>query len=127
MSQSENEIQIRALIENWAKAARAQDMDGRGNGWTEPRVRSFRCHHGIAVYRDGEWAERGELTLEAAAQIIGVTAMSALRMIQRGDIKGRQLCKGAPWVITTEELAPFSARTLGPPTANPVQQAFEFQ
>ena len=28
MSQSENETQIRALIENWAKAARAQDMDG---------------------------------------------------------------------------------------------------
>ena len=106
---------------------RAGKPTGRGNGWTEPRVRSFRCHHGIAVYRDGEWAERGELTLEAAAQIIGVTAMSALRMIQRGDIKGRQLCKGAPWVITTEELAPFSARTLGPPTPNPVQQTFEFQ
>ena len=91
---------------------RAGKPTGRGNGWTEPRVRSFRCHHGIAVYRDGEWAERGELTLEAAAQIIGITAMSALRMIQRGDIKGRQQCKGAPWVITTEELAPFSARTL---------------
>ena len=28
MSQSENETQIRALIENWAKAVRAQDMDG---------------------------------------------------------------------------------------------------
>jgi uncharacterized protein (TIGR02246 family) len=28
MPQSENETQIRALIENWAKAARAQDMDG---------------------------------------------------------------------------------------------------
>jgi uncharacterized protein (TIGR02246 family) len=28
MSQSENETQIRALIENWAKAARAQDLDG---------------------------------------------------------------------------------------------------
>jgi hypothetical protein len=71
----------------------------------------------------------GELTLEAAAQISGVTAMSALRMIQRGGIKARQLCKGAPWVITAEEVAPFSARKrpLGPPTPNPVQQAFEFQ
>ncbi|HWS06357.1 MAG TPA: recombinase family protein [Xanthobacteraceae bacterium] len=108
---------------------RAGKPTGRGNGWTEPRVRSFRCHHDIAVYRDGEWAERGELTLEAAAQIIGVTAMSALRMIQRGDIKGRQLCKGAPWVITAEAVAAFSARKrpLGPPTPNPVQQAFEFQ
>ena len=73
---------------------RAGKPTGRGNGWTEPRVRSFRCHHGIAVYRDGEWAERGELTLEAAAQIIGVTAMSALRMIQRGDIKGTTAMQG---------------------------------
>lgn len=109
---------------------RAGKPTGRGNGWTEPRVRSFRCHHGIAVYRDGEWAERGELTLEAAAQIIGVTAMSALRMIQRGDIKGKQLCKGAPWVIMAEELAPFTPRKRlpgTPPTPNPEQQAFEFQ
>jgi len=53
---------------------------GRGNGWTEERVRSFRGHHDISVYRQGEWAERGEITLEAAAQIIGVTTMTALRI-----------------------------------------------
>ena len=82
---------------------------GRGNGWTEERVRSFRGHHDIAVYRQGEWAERGEITLEAAAQIIGVTTMTALRMIQRGDLKGQQLCKGAPWVIKAEDVAAFGA------------------
>jgi hypothetical protein len=69
---------------------------GRGNGWTEERVGSFRSYHDIAVYREGEWAERREITLEAAAQIIGVTTIMALRMIQRGDLGGRQLCKGAP-------------------------------
>jgi hypothetical protein len=109
---------------------RAGKPTGRGNGWTEGRVRSFRCHHGVAVYREGEWAERGELTLEAAAQIIGVSAMSALRMIQRDDIKGKQLCKGAPWVIMAEELAPFTTRKRPPGTPltqNPEQQAFEFQ
>ena len=47
---------------------RAGKPTGRGNGWTEARVRSFRHHHGIAVYRAGEWAERGEITLEAAAK-----------------------------------------------------------
>jgi hypothetical protein len=35
-------------------------------------VRGFRNHHDIAVFRDGEWAERGEITLEAAAKLIGV-------------------------------------------------------
>lgn len=108
---------------------RAGKPTGRGNGWTAQRVRSFRDHHEIAVYREGEWAERGEITLEAAAQIIGVTAMTALRMLQRGDIKGQQLCKGAPWVIKAEDVAAFSGRQSSkrPPTPNPGQRTFEFQ
>ena len=68
---------------------RAGKPTGRGNGWTQARVCSFRSHHGIAVHRDGEWAERGEITLEAAAQIMDVSVMTALRMIRRGVIKGR--------------------------------------
>ena len=102
---------------------------GYGNGWTEQRVRGFRNHHDIAVYRDGEWAERGEITLDAAAQIIGVTKMTALRMIRRGDLKGRQACKGAPWVIKVEDMAAFGVRkrSTGPLTSNPTQQTFEFQ
>jgi len=108
---------------------RAGKPTGRGNGWTEERVRSFRGYHDIAVYREGEWAERGEITLEAAAQIVGVTTMTALRMIQRGDLKGRQLCKGAPWVITAEDVAAFCGqnRTQGRITPNPAQQSFTFQ
>jgi DNA invertase Pin-like site-specific DNA recombinase len=102
---------------------------GRGNGWTEARVRSFRHHHEIAVFRPGEWADRGEITLQAAAKIIGVTPMTALRMIQRGDLKGRQLCRGAPWVIKAEDVAVFGKATSasGSLTANPAQQSFGFQ
>jgi hypothetical protein len=108
---------------------RAGKPTGRGNGWTEVRVRSFRHHHQIAVYRPGEWAERGEITLEAAAKVIGVTPMTALRMIRRGDLKGRQLCRGAPWVIRTEDVAVFggekrASRSL---TANPAQRSFDLQ
>jgi excisionase family DNA binding protein len=102
---------------------------GRGNGWTEQRVRSFRNHNDIAVYRESEGAERGEITLEEAAHIIGVTKMTALRMIRRGTLKGRQVCKGAPWVIRAEDVAPFKAlkRSSGSVTPNPAQQAFDFQ
>jgi DNA invertase Pin-like site-specific DNA recombinase len=102
---------------------------GHGNGWTEQRVRGFRSHHEINGFRDGEWTERGEITLDAAAEIIGVHKMTALRMIQRGDIKGRQACVGAPWVIKTEDVAPFSARQRPkkPVTPNPAQQALNFQ
>ena len=50
-----------------------------------------------AVFRDGEWEERGEITLEAAAKLIGVCNMTALRMLrQRRDqrptsLRGRAL------------------------------------
>src|SRR5690349_15397213 len=37
---------------------------GKGNTWTESRVRSHRSANGIAVYRNGQMAERGELTLD---------------------------------------------------------------
>jgi hypothetical protein len=47
---------------------RAGKPTGRGNGWTEVRVRSFRHHHEIAVYRPGEWAERGEITLRGRSK-----------------------------------------------------------
>src|SRR5207302_10390904 len=52
---------------------RAGKPTGRGNGWTKARVYSFRSHHRIAVYREREWGERGEITLEAASQIIDVS------------------------------------------------------
>jgi DNA invertase Pin-like site-specific DNA recombinase len=108
---------------------RAGKPTGRGNGWTETRVRSFRHHHEIAVHCEGEEAARGEITLNGAAQMIGVAPMTALRMIRRGDIKGRQLCKGAPWVIRAEDVAAFVAkeRSRGPLTPNPAQPSFEFQ
>jgi DNA invertase Pin-like site-specific DNA recombinase len=108
---------------------RSGKSTGYGNGWTEQRVRGFRNHHDIAVYRDGEWADRGEITLDAAAQTIGVAKMTALRMIRRGDLKGRQACKGAPWVIKAEDVAAFGPRSpsTGPVTPNPAQQILEFQ
>jgi hypothetical protein len=74
----------------------------------------------IEGYRDGEWAERGEITLWAAAKRIGVCNMTALRMLRRGDIKGRQVCPGAPWVIKAADLTGFAPgkRTKAPLTPN---------
>jgi DNA invertase Pin-like site-specific DNA recombinase len=102
---------------------------GYGNAWTQERVRGFRQHHGIARYRDGEWAERGEISLEAAAEIVGVCNMTTLRMLRRGDIKGRQVCRGAPWVIKTEDLAGFAdpKRAQRPLTPNPTQSVLDLQ
>lgn len=102
---------------------------GYGNGWTEQRVRGFRKHHVIEAFRTGEWSERNEITLDAAAEIIGVHKMTALRMIERGDIKGRQPCPGAPWAIKAESVAPFvtAPRQKRPVTPNPSQRVMDFQ
>jgi len=102
---------------------------GYGNAWTQERVRGFRNHHEIACYRDGEWGERGEISLEDAAKIIGVCNMTALRMLRRRDIKGRQVCPGAPWVIRTADLVGFTDRKRRdrPLTPNLDQRAFDFQ
>ena len=78
---------------------RSGKLTGRNNSWTQSRVCTFRNKHDIAVYRDGERAERGELTLDEAAASLGVSPMTVLRMIRSGAIEGRHLCKGAPWVI----------------------------
>lgn len=77
---------------------------GKGHTWTESRVRSFRGDHHIPVYREGERTERGELTLDETAKILGVSQMTVLRMIRRGNLPASQLCKGAPWVIRQEAL-----------------------
>jgi DNA invertase Pin-like site-specific DNA recombinase len=108
---------------------RAGKPTGRGNGWTKTRVCSFRSHHGIAVYRDGEWAERGEMTLKAVAKSIDVSVMTALRMIRHGIIKGRQLCRGAPWVIKAEDLTAYREQRAPRHslTSDSAQQSFQFQ
>src|SRR5208283_1699923 len=108
---------------------RAGKPTGRGNGWTQARVCSFRSHYGIAVHRPDEWAERGEVTLQTAAQIMAVSVMTALRMVRLGIVKGRQICRGAPWAIEAEAVAAYCARkeSQRPLTADSAQGCLDFQ
>lgn len=106
---------------------------GRLNGWTQSRVCSFRGKHDIAVYQDGERAARGEVTLDEAADILGLSPMTVLRMIRSDVLTAKQHCKGAPWVIRREDLnrpditARANATRNRPPTSNPDQQVIVFQ
>ena len=54
---------------------------------------------------NGERLERGEVTLDEAAEALNVSAATVRRMISEGQLPARQLCKGAPWVIRTQDLA----------------------
>jgi excisionase family DNA binding protein len=99
---------------------RAGRRTGRGNTWTEARVRSFRSTHGIAAHREGEMADRGELTLDEAATRLKVGKMTVLRLIGSGVIRARQACKGAPWAIDEAQLAGLDPRAL--PSRRPVPE-----
>jgi excisionase family DNA binding protein len=75
-------------------------------------------------------AERGELTLEETAQHLKVSKMTVLRLIGRGILRARQVCKGAPWAIHKAELAGLDPRTAlvrRPQSENLDQQSFVFQ
>jgi DNA invertase Pin-like site-specific DNA recombinase len=83
---------------------RLRIRSARGNTWNELRVRNFRGTHQIAVYREGERAERRELILHEAASRLAINKMTVIRLIRDGILPGRQICAGAPYVIREEDL-----------------------
>lgn len=76
----------------------------KGLTWTQLRVRNFRAERGIALYREGERLERGELVLHEAATQLGVSKMTVIRLIKDGLLPARQACPGAPYVIQRNDL-----------------------
>jgi DNA invertase Pin-like site-specific DNA recombinase len=74
---------------------------GKGNTWTRDRVRSFRNDHRIPVYQG---RQDGLLTLESAAQRLGVCAQSVRGLINDKVIAASQVITGAPWMIPLPEL-----------------------
>jgi len=93
----------------------------------------FRNTHGIAVYVDGEWAERGEVTLTEAARMLNLSPLTMLRQIRAGIIPAEQYCKGAPWVIKRRSVEdPDLVERVkmcrkGSSSSNPDQKTLSFQ
>ena len=83
---------------------RAGKATGRGNGWTRSRVCWLRNYREIPPYRDGERAERGEVTLDEAAKALKVSEATVRRLIADKVLPATQFCKGAPWVIRALDL-----------------------
>ena len=116
-------IEVQALVSQLARQLKDSSIasllnrlghrTGKELSWTETRVRAFRCTHGIDVYKEGEREQRGELTLEQAAELLGTSKMTVLRMISTGAINASQACKGAPWVIKRCELQRAQGRAAG--------------
>lgn len=83
---------------------RAGKLTAHGKSWTRMHVCGMRNHNDIAVYREGERAERGEATLDEAAEILKVSRATAYRMVTSGVVPAQQLRKGAPWIIRLSDL-----------------------
>ena len=81
----------------------------KGNSWKESNVRSFRNKRGIPVYRESERRARNEMTLSEAAAALQINPQKARRLIKNGDLPARQLCKGAPWIISATDVASMRA------------------
>ena len=111
---------------------RAGKSTGKGNSWTRGRVCSLRNQNTIEPYREGERAERGEVTLDEAAIVLNVSASTVRRLIEDSTLPAQQLCKGAPWVIRSSDLertevsqAAQARRLRRPPSGNPHQKELE--
>jgi excisionase family DNA binding protein len=89
---------------------RSGKVTGHGASWTRTHVCSLRNFNNIPVYREGERAERGEMTLDEAADILKISRATAYRMIRSSALPARQLCTGAPWIIKLSDLQHDSVR-----------------
>ena len=109
---------------------------GHGNPWNQSRVCALRNENGIAFYDPEKRKERGLVTTQAAAKLLGICAMSVKRLIDRKIISSRQVIYGAPRMIAEEQLrAPsviaavkcLKLRKPIPLTENPNQETLGFQ
>ena len=106
----------------------------KGRTWNPVRLRAFRNNNNIAVFREGERQERGEFTIAEASAKLGVSKTKVWRLIQHKILKARQVCSGAPWVISKKglesEAVNKAARTKlpkSPRSQNAKQKMLNFQ
>ena len=77
---------------------------GTGSTWTEGRVRSARQHHRIPACGANYNKEDSALTLEEAADRLGVSATVIRRMIKENKLPATQVVACAPWEISAKAL-----------------------
>jgi len=82
---------------------------GAGNTWTADRVKSLRSHNRLAAYSSG--GKDAILTLEQAAEKLGVCAQSIRKLITQKLITAEQVVPYAPWAIPIQELEKDEVKT----------------
>lgn len=102
--------QLARLMSDRQIAAQLNRMgikSAKSHTWNRTRVGTFRTSNNISNYTPGERQGRGELTIEEAAEQLGVSYSTVQRMIQRKQLPAHQVCPGAPWIIRCEDVSAF--------------------
>ena len=76
---------------------------GAGNPWTPMRVASMRCYHEWPAFSSTE-PKPDLLTLEQAAEVLGICATTTRKLIGLKIIQASQVVPCAPWRISREAL-----------------------
>ena len=76
---------------------------GAGNTWVEGRVRSLRSYHELPAYDPSQNAA-GVVTLEQAANRLGIAVNTVRRLIEEKVLPASQVVPCAPWQISVEAL-----------------------
>jgi DNA invertase Pin-like site-specific DNA recombinase len=103
---------LRRLAEHYADAVIAGILNRQGRKtatglpFNANRVSSLRTHWNIACFQPAHQPQQGEcVTIECAAQTLGVAPSTLHRWLNEGFIAGEQVTPGAPWRIQlTDEL-----------------------
>ena len=107
---------------------------GTGQSWNENRVYSARHYHQLPAY-DSNRGSDSMVTMEEAAQRLGVSSTSIRRLIELKKIPASQVVVCAPWQIPVEALdseevrravSNIKARVRVPRTQNSDQQQAMF-
>jgi hypothetical protein len=106
----------------------------KGHTWNPVRLRAFRSNNNISVYHEGERQERDEFTIHEASLELGIGQTKVRRLIQHKILSAKQVCPGAPWIISKKDLesemtknAAHSKLPRRPFAENPKQKTLNFQ
>lgn len=134
------------LVRGLAEAAEDKDIarhlnrlgrkTGPGNSWTQSRVASLRYANDIPSYDSGRRKKQGLVNMQEAAQRLGVSPMSVMRLIRERILPARQVIPYAPRLIEEGQLQQaavqraveaIKARGKRPLPENENQKVFDFK
>jgi DNA invertase Pin-like site-specific DNA recombinase len=75
-----------------------------GHTWRANRVQEYRQKHGIAAFDADDYACKGWVNLQQAAEILHVHPETVRRLIKAKLLQATQVIKYSPWIIDKEHL-----------------------